>query len=39
MVTASNGGVYLVRFTGWDFSAYEVVNEKEPIEQHKLMDE
>lgn len=39
VVTASNGGVYLIRFTDWTFSACEVLNEKEPIAQHKLMDE
>lgn len=38
-VTTSKGGVYLVRFTSWDFSAYEVLNEKVAIVQHKLMDE
>jgi len=39
IVTTSKGGAHLVRFTSWDFSAYEFMNENAAIVQHKLMDE
>jgi hypothetical protein len=39
LITTSKGGVYLIRFTSWQFTAYEVLNQNQPIVGHELMNE
>jgi hypothetical protein len=39
LITTSKGGIHLIRFASWEFTAYEVLNQNELIVEHELMNE